>query len=408
MSYRLTEQFVKGLQWNGAPEIYRDDRLPGFFVAVGKTRSSYKIQADLWRGKVGHKKLLRTIRHTIGVVGDLPLVEARLIAADLITQIKKGIDPFPSRSACSEPLSSGSNMAYWTVKELVQAYIDDVKARDSSPRTIESYEKLLKRYFKTIQDLLAVELKKSDTREFHRMITDGHGKTAANQCLRLLRAAFNFAFRICDDNDIFLVNPVKAVTFNKERGKGRSLRAEELRSWWQEVQSLDNPIRRELHILSLLSGLRSISAKSIEKEWINLEQHAIQFPEMKSRRAFDLPLSDQMESCVRRALEASDLLFPNSKWLFPTRSKQGDVIATAVVREKLLPSQTGHILRHTHRTMAHRAGVNEINARLLLDHKVPGISGVYLDVPAIFEPLRKEQQRVSDYILSYCISKAGS
>jgi integrase len=86
--------------------------------------------------------------------------------------------------------------------------------------------------------------------------------------------------------------------------------------------------------------------------------------------------------------------------MFPTRSNDGRrVIATQVWREKTLPSETGHILRHTYRTLAHAAGITDTDARLLLDQKVPGISGVYIQEQALFTHLRHQKEHMTAYIL---------
>ena len=117
---------------------------------------------------------------------------------------------------------------------------------------------------------------------------------------------------------------------------------------------------------------------------------------MKSGRSFDLPLSRKMLEIVKRAMKASDLLYPKAPWLFPTRSsKTGEVIATQVWREKALPSEAGHILRHTYRTVAQRVGIDLVNARLLLNHTVQGIDGVYIHKSALFDTLLKEQERMT-------------
>ena len=90
------------------------------------------------------------------------------------------------------------------------------------------------------------------------------------------------------------------------------------------------------------------------------------------------------------------LRLPTSTRLFPSRSRlTGEVIATQVWKEKTLPSETGHILRHTYRTIAQRTGIDAVNARLLLDHTVPGIDGVYIHKSALFDTLLKEQERMT-------------
>ena len=92
-------------------------------------------------------------------------------------------------------------------------------------------------------------------------------------------------------------------------------------------------------------------------------------------------------------------MYPGSQWLFPTRSKQGHVKATTTWRERTLPSETGHILRHTYRTLAQRVGIDKIDARLLLDHKVPGIDGIYIHEKALFDRLLASQEQMSAAIL---------
>ena len=125
---------------------------------------------------------------------------------------------------------------------------------------------------------------------------------------------------------------------------------------------------------------------------------------MKSGRKFDLPLSAHMSELAKRAIALGDVLYPGTAWLFPTRAnkddakastKRGDVIATQVWREKTLPSETGHLLRHTYRTIAQRISIDKIEARLLLDHTVPGIDGVYIHEKALFDKLLEAQERMS-------------
>ncbi len=79
---------------------------------------------------------------------------------------------------------------------------------------------------------------------------------------------------------------------------------------------------------------------------------------------------------------------------------KGQVIATQVWREKSLPSETGHLLRHTYRTIAQREQLDKFEARLLLDHTVPGIDGVYIHEKALFDRLLAAQERMSSALLA--------
>lgn len=53
----------------------------------------------------------------------------------------------------------------------------------------------------------------------HQELTEKRGKIIANRVMRDFRASYNLALRIADDPDALPDNPVKAVTFNKERRK---------------------------------------------------------------------------------------------------------------------------------------------------------------------------------------------
>ncbi len=55
-----------------------------------------------------------------------------------------------------------------------------------------------------------------------------------------------------------------------------------------------------------------------------------------------------------------------------------------------------------YRTLAHAAGITETDGRLLLDQKVPGISGVYIQERALFAHLPERQEHMSHYILGLC------
>ena len=75
------------------------------------------------------------------------------------------------------------------------------------------------------------------------------------------------------------------------------------------------------------------------------------------------------------------------------------MIATKVWREKKMRGETGHILRHTYRTMAEALGIPQSRARALLDHKQPGIESHYLHPKGLRAELLADQERMTDHIL---------
>lgn len=386
---RLTERFIKDLPLNGSAYVVRDTKVTGLLLAVNKTSKSYKVQRDLWRGQRGRRQLIKTVRHTLGTIDELSLDQARLKAEDVIRQIRLGIDP-------NEPLAE-QKAEGWSVDILFDEYAADMRKREKSERTIKDILYRRDLYLADWRKLPLTALTRSMVRAKHTELSETRGKVTANHVMRDFRAAYNLALRVVDNPDLIPDNPVKAVTFNKERRKNAVILPEDLADWWGKIQALPNPLRRAMHELGLFSGLRPGTLVSLRREWVRLDAQAISIPKMKSGRSFDLPLSQHMVGVVQRALDTSDILFPKSPWLFPTRSAkdQRSVIATQVWREKTLPSETGHILRHTYRTIAQRITIDKIEARLLLDHTVPGIDGVYIHERALFDKLLAAQERMS-------------
>ena len=397
---KLTEAFIKGLRYdnkNDKPVIVRDSAIKGLMVVANKGGTSFKVQHDLWTGERGRRRKEKTVRRTLGTTEELSLDVARTQAMEVLAQIKHGVDP-------NVPLA-GPGAAAWTVEKMFDEYVADLRARECAERTIADVAALVKRYLSDWKPLPISEITRSMARERHRHISAKHGKAVANHALRLFQAAYNLALRVVDDADALPDNPVKAVTYNRVRSSNRVIMPDELPEWWAKVQALPNPLRRVMHTLGLFSGLRPGTLVSLERDWIKLDESAISIPKMKSGRPFDLPLSRQMIALVREALEAGDMLFPGSPWLFPTRNKASRVIATATWKERMLPNETGHILRHTYRTIAQRVGIDQIDARLLLDHKVLGIDGVYIHEKALFDRLVAAQERMSLALLELLNAK---
>jgi hypothetical protein len=59
------------------------------------------------------------------------------------------------------------------------------------------------------------------------------------------------------------------------------------------------------------------------------------------------------------------------EWVFPADSASGHLAETKEDRSKL--SKWGNELRQTFRTIATVAGVSEIDAKLLMNHSIPGV-----------------------------------
>lgn len=89
---KLTEASVRGLPpATTRGYVVRDTELKGFIV--NKKSSSWAVQRDLWQGPRGRRRLVRSVRHTLGRVGIMPLRVAPEKALEAIQLIQQGVDP---------------------------------------------------------------------------------------------------------------------------------------------------------------------------------------------------------------------------------------------------------------------------------------------------------------------------
>jgi hypothetical protein len=92
------------------------------------------------------------------------------------------------------------------------------------------------------------------------------------------------------------------------------------------------------------------------------------------------------------------------KWIFPGDSESGHLAETKEGRDTL--SKWGNDLRQTFRTIATAAGVSEFDAKLLMNHSIPGVNAGYVTRHKLLEDhLRGQQQAISTAVFS-AIGKA--
>jgi integrase len=386
---------VRALEQLQPGEIMRDAQVPGLFAERVASGVSLKAQADL---RIGDTR--QTLKVTLGRWPALSIDAARLEAMRWLAEVKAGRDP---RQKVAMPAGT------WTVGRARDEYVADLRLRASAAGTIANLERSFSLH---LDDWLALPLTgvtREMCRERHAKVLASVGPVAANHALKALRTVYNFAKRVHDTP--LGENPVDAVTFARERSANRSIAPVDLAGWHVRLQTLPSPARRIMHELGLFTGLRPGNLVTLERGWIDFESHVIAIPAyaMKGRVEFHLPVSAHVEALLRRAIAMARETAPQVPWLFPTRDRRGERwIATAVWKERALPSETGHILRHTYSNCARLAGVDDVDRELLLAHKIPGVQGVYLHTPTLFARLLEQQEKVSAYLLAQIHSAARS
>ncbi|MGY3149410.1 hypothetical protein ACVWYQ_006409 [Bradyrhizobium sp. USDA 3397] len=123
-------------------------------------------------------------------------------------------------------------------------------------------------------------------------------------------------------------------------------------------------------------------------------------------------MSRQMILCLIRAIRFGKQMYPlqAQEWVFPADSASGHLAETKEDREIL--SKWGNDLRQTFRTIATAAGVSEVDAKLLMNHAIPGVNGGYITRHKLLEDhLRSQQQAISNAVfaaLGASVTREGS
>jgi integrase len=384
--------------------LARDTELKGFFVVVGKRKRTFTVQGDLREGG----KRASSIRVAIGEASEVSTRTARATAKEYLAQISRGQHPKAEKrksedvkAAITEGEAGSGGI---TLRQAWERYRDAHMVRKGrSERTIESYRDHVERIFEEWLDtpLKDLGLAPSKVAKKHDDVSKENGPYIANGSMRTLRAIYNHARKT--NKSLPADNPVNAIDWNGEKRRETGMGTRDLKGWFLELAVLDNPIRREFHLFTLLSGCRPTALQEIQPSHVNFRRRMVHIPKPKggAKRAFDIPLSREMILCLVRAMRLGRQMYPSqaAEWVFPADSASGHLAEQREDRSTL--SKWGNDLRQSFRTVATAAGVSEFDAKLLMNHAVPGVNAGYITRHKLLEDhLRTQQQAISNAIFA--------
>jgi len=379
-SAHITADFVVKVPNNKSGQtIFWDTKLKGFGLLVGKERKSFVFQRDV----AG-----RAVRTTIGRVGDVQIGVARAEAERLKPRMRDGHNP----NAGTESLA-----------EALDAYIDRCAKKGRAASTQAHYKFNVTQHLKTWLGLDLKNITPQMVRRRHVDLTAQLGAFAANATMRALRAVFRHARKRYPL--LLPIVPTDAIDWNPEHARKDPIPDDMLRAWYAEVMRMQNPVRRDFHLLCLLTGMRKTSVATIK--WADITDldgrkpvlH-VPLPKGGSKKAFSIPLSTAMVVILNRRREENQPLYPGSEYVFPANGKKCFYLTAVRVPLTEVGQSRLHSLRHTFRTAASDAGVDTLRAKLLMNHELPqgDMSARYLSASA--EALRPDQQKITDHLLA--------
>jgi hypothetical protein len=142
--------------------------------------------------------------------------------------------------------------------------------------------------------------------------------------MRTLRAIYNHARKT--NRELPAENPVNAIDWNGEERRDTAMGISDIKGWFIELAAIDNPIRREFHLFTLLSGCRPAALKEVEPSRVGFRRRMVHIPKPKggAKRAFDIPLSREM---IRWEMHPSTTL----EWVFPADTATGHLVEQKVL-----------------------------------------------------------------------------
>jgi hypothetical protein len=195
----------------------------------------------------------------------------------------------------------------------------------------------------------------------------------------------------------------------------------ELRRWFRDLlANVNDPVRREMHYFTLLTGIRrgdkrdeweSSGVTTLRWSDVSVRRREVMLQRAKGGRKVVLPISRAALRCLLRARIAGRILYPVHavEWYFPSgigRIAEPKETSRHVNNGKYVKttrlSPIGHALRNSFETLGRAAGIERFRVKLLMAHAVEqDITDSYTNVSALREQLREAAETVAAFIVRH-------
>jgi integrase len=290
-----------------------------------------------------------------------------------------------------------------TLAEAIELHLRAMRAKGCAPGSMTALQEACARHLGLWMERPLSSLRRHEVATRHEDLTDSSGPYCANSVMAHFRAVYNTAVRRFVD--LPATNPVLAVTFNTVKRRRQPVPWEELPDWYRRVQALRNPVRRDLQLLLLFTGLRSLDARTIRHEHVDFEAGTLHRPKPKGGedRAFTIPVSRFVLEVLQRRFRKNE---EDDGWVFPSRNSNGRVTHVHNLQEERVVDgrrvsylPTPHRLRDTFATAAHEAQVHPLDLKVLMNHALPAGNDVTLGYirPSV-EHLRVSVEQIAAFL----------
>lgn len=293
-----------------------------------------------------------------------------------------------------------------TLADAIALHLRAMGARGCTTRSLETLRGETARHLADWLDRPLASLTRDEVATRHELLTEQSGPYLANRVMQQLRAVHNTAARRFEH--LPERPPTLAVTFNRVRRRREPIPWPELPAWRARVDALGNPVRRDLQLFLLLTGLRSLDALTVRWDDVDLAAATLHRPRPKGGedRAFTVPVATPVLALLHRRRSQNAAQGDDAGWVFPTRDRSGRVTHVQEPKEQRLVAgrkvrhlPSPHRLRDTFATAAHESGVHPLDLKALMNHTLPGSGDVTMGyVRPSVEHLRGVVEEVAGFL----------
>ncbi len=324
----------------------------------------------------------------IGSYADLSLAKAREAARELSARVSLGYDP-----AAEKQERKAEALAKIEAEKNIRT-VADVAAEYYTRQIIPTYKhpelfraSLQKNIVALIGKMRIEDVRPLQVDKVLQDVISRGSHTVANDVLRMLKRVFDYAVV----RGMIEVNP--AISFGakdaggKESGRKRALSREEVIMFFQALRkgrgiSYENELTFKI-ILAL--GVRKMELCAAEWSEFDLNQKVWSLPGTRAKNGddIDIPLPPPVIEWIKEIR----MFAGDSRWLIPARRARNTAHVSRATLNMVMPAVLKampgvepfsiHDLRRTMRTQMAALGVDPVIAERCLNHKIPGVEGIY-------------------------------
>lgn len=295
---KLTKSAVDSALATGKDYELRDTLVPGFLCKV--TAAGSKVFMLQYRTNAGERR-----KPKIGLYGELTVDQARTIAQDWMSDIRKGQDPSAAKRAARQAL---------TVNELCVQFIEEYSKTRNKPSTVATYQGQIDRHI--IPALGKIKVPDLTRADVTAMMRDrAHTPTTANRLLACLRKMLNMAevWGYRPDGS----NPCRHVPKYPEGSETRYITDDELARLYAyldlaDADGLEHPTLTLGIRLQFEFSARRSEITALQWSWIDFESRRVVWPDSKTG-GMTKPMSEAAYQLLKNAIrvEGSPYVCPS-------------------------------------------------------------------------------------------------